>query len=383
MEFDYSAEQRLLKENIRKFIEKEFSKEYARYLDENEQFPIEFLKKMGKLGYLGIMIPKEYGGLGGNTLDMVIILEELGRGATPLGFLFINSTVFGGTTLSLFGSEEQKNKLLPKLTDGSITVALGSTEPNCGTDILACTTFASLKENCYVLNGQKTMISLANIVDYIITVARTDRKSRKKGVSLFLVNTGLPGIKMRPVKKMPSRTIPIYEIFFTDVMITKDNLIGEFNNGWYQLVHTLDHERIAVAALALGIAQAAFEDILLYAKQRLAFGKPIGQFQVIQHKLADMYVNIEVAHMLIIKAAWLDSTKRKAHIESAMAKLFASEIGIDITTIGLQCMGGWGYTMEYDMQRYFRDIRIFPVAPITNEMIKNMIAESLGFNKSY
>lgn len=180
MDFDYSEVQKLLKTNIRKFTEKEFSKEYARYCDENEQFPDDAWKKMGELKYFGVLIPEEYGGLAGDAVDLAIIVEELARGAAPLSFAFVASAVFGGITLSLFGSEEQRRDVLPGIIDGSIKIALGSTEPNCGTDIFACETFASLDGDHYILNGQKTMITLATLADYVVTVAKTERGSRKR-----------------------------------------------------------------------------------------------------------------------------------------------------------------------------------------------------------
>ena len=381
MDFYYSKEQDRIRQEIRQFCKEAYTKETARVVDDSQQFPKDLWKRAGEKGYLGVSIPKEYGGGGGSVMDLAIVLEELIRGIAPVGFAFVNSSVFGGSTISLFGSEDQKKKLLPGLADGRIIVGLGATEPDCGTDILACKTFASTERDHYLLNGQKTMITLATMADYIITITRTDRGSKTKGISVFLVDTKLPGVEIRPIKKMPSRAVPVGEVFFTDVKVPKDHLIGKFNNGWTQIVRTLDHERIAMGAVCIGFAQAAYDDIVECSKQE--FKIIFGQSQVLQHRLVDMYVNIEAARLLVTKAAWLEAANRKDHEKAAMAKLFASEMCVKVTENALKCLGQYGYTMRYDMQRYFRDSRIFTVAPISNEMVKNMLAEGLGFKKSY
>ena len=236
-----------------------------------------------------------------------------------------------------------------------------------------------------VINGQKTFISGADVSDYYITVVRTDRAPKKKaeGVSVLIVDAHSPGIEVRPLKKLGIKSVHACEVFFDNVLVPKENLLGQKEKGWYQLVNTLNNERIGVAAMALGVAEAAFEDSVRYAKEREAFGKPIGQFQAIQHYLADSATKIELATLLLLKAAWMQSKEQRCDVEATMAKLYASEVAFEIASIGIQIMGGYGYMMEYDMQRYFRDVKVFSFAPISNEMARNYIAESLGLPKSY
>lgn len=386
MDFDLTIEQKMVKESIRTLINKECPKEYAAEIDEKEEFPTHLFYKMAELGMLALPFPEKYGGLGGNVLDEVIIIEELSRATAAVGLVYFLSVCFGGKSIEYFGSEEQKTEYLPKLCKGELMFSLALTEPEGGTDILgSLRTTGELKNGAYFINGQKTFITGAHVADFLVTLVRTNENVSKKadGLSVFLVDAKSQGIEMNRLKKLGIKAIGSNEIFFNDVKVPLENLLGTLNKGWYQIVSTLNNERVALAGLCVGLAQAAFDEALQYSRKRVAFGKPIGQFQAIQHYLADMLTYIESARLLTYKAAWLQSIGRENAVESAMAKLFASEIAFDAATKGMRIFGGYGYMMEYPMQRILRDSVLFLFAPITNEMIKNFIGEAMRLPKSY
>lgn len=386
MDFEFAEEQRMLKDSVRRFCEKELSREVIRKSDEEEEVPLALWSKMADLGWLGIALPEEFGGTGGTIIEQLIIMEELSRHSPALGICFMTTNSFGARTILNNGSEEQKQAFLPKVSRGKVKFCLALTEPGGGTDILgALKTIAETEESELVINGQKTFISDASIADYMILVARTDKTPAKKskGISLMVVDLKSDGIEVRKLRKLGIRPSTVSEVFLTDVRVPLENLLGRRDEGWYHLLDTLNNERILVAAYALGIAQSAFEDALRYAKERDAFGRPIGQFQAIQHYLSDMYVQLELARLITYKAAWLQCLGRPCGVESTMAKLVASEAGLEIATNGMRILAGYGYMMEYDMQRYYRDIMQAVVTPITNEMSKNFIGQNLGLGRSY
>ena len=386
MDFEFTEEQRMLKDSVRRFCEKELSREVIRKSDEEEELPLALWSKMADLGWLGIALPEEFGGTGGTIVEQLIIMEELSRHSPALGICFMTTNSFGARTILNNGSEEQKQAFLPKVSRGKVKFCLALTEPGGGTDILgALKTTAETEESELVINGQKTFISDASIADYMILAARTDKTPAKKskGISLMVVDIKSDGIEVRKLRKLGIRPSTVSEVFLTDVRVPLENLLGRRDEGWYHLLDTLNNERILVAAYALGIAQSAFEDALRYAKERDAFGRPIGQFQAIQHYLSDMYVQLELARLITYKAAWLQCLGRPCGVESTMAKLVASEAGLEIATNGMRILAGYGYMMEYDMQRYYRDVMQAVVTPITNEMSKNFIGQNLGLGRSY
>lgn len=385
MDFEYSEEQNILRQTISAFIKEECSDEYVRKCDENKEFPDKLWQGIRKMGLLGVSIPEEYGGSGGDIVDQVIILEELSRGSGAAGVAYFLSTCFGGKSIGFYGSEEQKKYYLKGLADGTFRFALGLTEPGGGTDILSSLkTKAEWDGNNYIVNGQKVFITGAHFSDYIITVTRTTTSDKKtRGLSIFVIKADSPGITIRRIDTIGVRSIGTNEIFFEDVKVPPENLLGKKDNGWYHLVSTLNNERITVAACGLGMGQAALDYAVKYVKERVAFGRPIGQFQSVQHKLAVASKDLELARLITHKAAWLQSKNKPCHIEAGMAKLAASEAAVKATEVGMQVMGGYGYSMEYDMQRFYRDARLLPVAPITNEMILNLLGEGLGLPRSF
>jgi acyl-CoA dehydrogenase len=386
MDFDFSEEQLMLQDSVRRFCEKELPKDVVRKSDENEELPLRIWPKMAELGWLGIALPEEYGGTGGSIIEQLIIMEELSRKSPALAICFMTTNSFGARTIFNNGSESQKKAFLPKISRGEVKFCLALTEPGGGTDVLgALKTKAETQGNEFVINGQKTFISDASVADYMILVARTDENPAKKskGFSLILVDMNRDGVEIQKLNKLGIRPSVVSEIFLTDVHVPLDNLIGTRQEGWRHLLDTLNNERILVAGYALGIGRSAFDDAVSYAKERDAFGRPISQFQAIQHYLSDMYVRLELARLITYKAAWLQSLAKPCGVESTMAKLVASEAGLEIATNGMRILAGYGYMMEYDMQRYYRDAMQAVVTPITNEMSKNYIGQSLGLGRSY
>jgi acyl-CoA dehydrogenase len=386
LNFDLGKEKEFLRANIRELVERVVPREYARELDEKEEFPEKVWRALADGGYLGIPIPEEYGGVNGDVIDMVLVTEELSRRSGAMGLVFFMSACFGAHTLVHAASEEMKKKYLPKLAQGEIKFAFSLTEPDGGTDVLgAMKTYAEEKDDHFLLNGQKVWTTAAHVSDHIVVVAKTNQNPKKKAeaFSAFLLDREMPGISLRKLDKVGILATPSFEVTYTDVKVPKDRLIGEKDKGFYGLLGMLNNERILTAALTMGEQQAAFDDALQYAKERHAFGRPIGQFQAIQHKLAWMRTKVELSRLLLYKAAWLQSLGRDCAIEANMAKLVCANHATEITDMGMQIFGGYGYSREYDMQRYWRDCRLHRVGPVSDEMILNFIGERLGLPRSY
>jgi len=390
MDFAFTEEQRLLRDSMREFVNKEIKGDYARDLDEDpsKMFIDDAMwQKIKDLGIFAASVPEEYGGLGGSFMDDVIIAEEFARGSVAVAMSFGATTGFGARSILFSGNEEQKKYFLPKIAQGEIKFCMAVTEPGGGTDILgALKTFARQDGDHFIVNGQKIFITNAHKADYLLTLVKTDETaSRKaKSLSLFLIPVkDNPGIEIVPLKKFTIKGASACEIFFDNATVSAKNMLGELHNGWYELLKTLNHERIMVAALTNGIGQAALEDMVDYAKKREAFGRPIGQYQAIQHKVADTAMELEFAKLITYKATWLLEQGKPCHLEAAMAKLVSSEMAFNAATRGLDILAGYGVTTDYDMQRYFRDSRQCTFSPISNEMVRNFIAEQFGLPRSY
>jgi acyl-CoA dehydrogenase len=390
MDFDFTEEQKMFRANLRKFVDKNIKGDYARDLDEDPSkmfIDDDMWKKIKDLGIFAAAVPEEYGGMGGTIMDDVIIAEEFSRGSVAVTMSFGATTGFGARSILFAGNKEQKQYFLPKIAEGEIKFAMAVTEPDGGTDILgALRTFARPEGDDYVLNGQKVYITNAHKADYLLTLVKTDKAAEKpaKSFSLFLVPVkDNPGIIIRPMKKFTIKGASACEIFFDEARVPAKNMLGKLHGGWYELLKTLNHERIIVACLTNGIGQAALEDMVEYAKSREAFGRPIGQYQAIQHKIADTAMELEFAKLITYKAATLLEQGKNCYIEAAMAKLVSSEMAFHAGTRGLDILAGCGVTVEYDMQRYFRDSRQCTFSPISNEMVRNTIAESFGLPRSY
>ena len=386
MDFSLSDDQILLQNNIRKFCKNELTKEYVRKIDETMDYaPQEILDKLTDIGVTALTIPEKYGGVGGSFMDFIIVTDELSTASTAIAMSAIEPLTFGARFIDGMGTEEQKEKYLPDIAAGKTKYCMALTETGGGTDVLgAMKTTAVKKGDRYIINGQKVFCTGAHVADYIMVIAITDPTvKRTRGLSVFMVDAKTPGIKIIPIKKLGVHACGTNEVFFDEVEVPEENLMGELNKGWRKLLNVLNPERITTAVFSLGIAKAAFQDAIEYSMQRQAFGRPIAQFQILQHYIADMAVAIENAQNIIYKCCWLVDNGLPYHREAVIAKLVAGQASEIAAIKGMEILGGYGYTMEYDMQRYFRDYKQMVFAPITDEMAKNALAEWMGMPRSF
>lgn len=386
MDFSFTDEQKMLRDTYRKFCDKELTPQYVRWLDETCNFPPDdLILKLADLGTFTLSLPEKYGGMGLKMVDFCVAVEELATASVAVALAIGCTLGFGARPIAELGTNEQKDKHLPMIGAGREKWCMALTEPGGGTDILgAIRTTADKKGDEYVVNGSKMFISGAHVADYILLIAITDKEiKRTKGLSILIVDAKSPGITINLIPKVGIHACGTTEIVFEDVRVPAENLLGQENMGWYHILTVLNPERIGTSMLSLGIAHSAFSYALEYSKQRVAFGKPIGQFQILQHYLADIAIEIENARNLIYKCAWLCDTNQRYDVEATMAKISACRASEKAALWGMEILGGYGFTMEYDMQRHFRDFKQMMFSPISDEMSKNYIAQSYGLPKSF
>ncbi|MFN3603118.1 MAG: acyl-CoA dehydrogenase family protein [Leptonema sp. (in: bacteria)] len=380
MNFELSEEHKKIKNLARDFAEKVI-KPKAKELDEKEEFSVEITKQMADMGFLGITVPEKYGGLGLDYLSYILIVEELARidGSQAATIAAHNS--LGTGPIIHFGTEEQKEKYLPKICSGYLW-AFGLTEPNAGSDSRGTKTTAKEVEKGYILNGQKTFITNGDTpITLGITVQAIVQHNEKKEYTCFLVEKDTKGLTTRTMRgKLMWRASNTSELFFDDCFVPSNNVLGKIGEGSKIMLSTLDSGRLSIAAMGLGCAQGAFELALEYSKKREQFGKPIGNFQAISFKLADMALKIELARNLLYKACWLKDNHKPFSKEAAMAKLYCSEIAGEITNDAVQIFGGYGLMKEYDIERFYRDQRLLQIGEGTSEIQRIVIARHLGLN---
>jgi alkylation response protein AidB-like acyl-CoA dehydrogenase len=386
MDFDFTPEQQMIRDTYARFCDKELTPEYVRWVDEHCDFlPQDMLDKFTALGTAGLTIPEEYGGQGLGTVELCIAMEEVSKRCVAAAFCVGLPQGFGGGPIVHLGTAEQKDRFLPRIARGELKWSLALTEPAGGTDVLgAIRTSAVRKGDRFIVNGSKQWISGAHKADYLTAIVITDPAApRKKGLSALIIDAKAPGVTIKPIPKLGIHGCGTNAIFFDNVEVPAENLLGTENNGWYELLATLNPERISTSVFSLGIAQAAFDYALAYAKERQAFGRPIGGFQILQHYFADIAIEIELARNLVYKCAWLQDQGRPYHVEVAMAKVAACRASELAARHGMEILGGYGFAMEYDMQRHFRDYKQMMFSPISDEMAKNFIAESFGLPRSF
>ncbi len=380
--FEFTEEQLMLRDTIRKFVDNEYPPEKAREIDENDRYPRELIKQLALLGILGITTEEKYGGIGRDLIGAYIVSEELARRSIALSWTYCDSVFFGSENISQLANEEQKQEYLPRLVNGEIVFCYGLTEPNAGSDTAAAQTYAEREGKDYVINGAKTFISGASECDYILLLTRTDRSVAKhKGLTFFIVDTKSPGYSAKQIDKIGVHGSDTCEITLDNVRVSSQKILGgidKLNAGWKQLLSTIEVEHIHVAAEGVGLAQGALEEILGYVKERVQFGKPIGSFQAVQHQIADLATEVLNSRLLTYYAAALAQKGKSCWMESAMAKLYATEICKKVSLAGVQLFGGYGYTMEYDIQRFARDSLVMTIGGGTSEIQRNLIAKSMG-----
>lgn len=377
MDFNTTDRQNLFLQMIREFADKEV-KPLAAEVDEQERFPMETVEKMAKLGLMGIPVPKQYGGAGADNVLYTMAVEELSRVCATTGVILSAHTSLCCAPILEHGTEAQKQKYLPKLASGEWIGAFGLTEPNAGTDASAQQTVAVKEGEHYVLNGSKIFITNAGYANVYIIMAMTDKSKGTKGISAFIVEKDFPGFSIgKKEKKMGIRGSATCELIMENCIVPAENLLGQEGKGFAIAMKTLDGGRIGIASQALGIAQGAMDETVRYLKERKQFGRPLAKFQNMQFQLADMQTRIEASRLLVRKAAFKKDCKANYSADAAMAKLFAAETAMEMTTKAVQYHGGYGYTREYPVERMMRDAKITEIYEGTSEVQRMVIAGKL------
>ena len=377
MDFRLTDEQRLIQETAREFVDRELIP-HVREWEEKGEVPRSFYDKMAKLGFLGAPMPEKYGGAGMDYVSFMLLVEEISRGSSSVRTTVSVQTSLSETSLLWFANEEQKRTWLVPLAKGEKLGAWALTEPDAGSDAANLQTTAALEGDEWVLNGQKRFISNGSISDFIQVYAREPGSKRHEGISLFMVPKDAPGFKVTHVEtttKLGLRASPTADLAFEDCRIPKENLIGTPGDGWNQAMRTLNSGRIGIAAGAVGVARAALEAAVKYVKERKAFGRPIGDFQLVREMIAQSAVEIDAARLLTLRAAHLRDQGQDNTLEVSMAKLFGAQMAQRVTDWAIQVHGGYGFSGDFDVERYYRDARILGLYEGTNEIQKLIIAE--------
>jgi alkylation response protein AidB-like acyl-CoA dehydrogenase len=378
MNFDLSEEQKIFQKAIRDFAEKEIAP-LVEEAEEEERFPLRLFPQMGRLGYLGIRYPEAYGGGGADKISECIWAEELFRICRGIATSLFAHCHLGTFPILVFGTEGQKNRFLRPAIQGEKIAAFALTEPNAGSDVQAIESRALRTGKGYILKGSKMFVTNGTFADFFLVAAYTDRTKRFEGISLFVVERGTGGFHVsRKLKKEGSRSSETAELSFEDCLIHEENLIGGREGAFRDILKTLVEGRVVVAAGAAGVARAAFEAALKYAKERVAFGRPIGHFQAIGFKLADMATCIEIARTMIYRVAWMIDQKRACTSEASMAKLFATEMAEKVTSEAMQVFGGYSQMREFPVGRYWRDARQLKIGEGTSEIQRRIICHQMG-----
>lgn len=381
MAFFFTEEQEQLRDSIRRFMDKECPRARIKQLEEEGRFPYELFDEMARLGWFSLPFPEEYGGTGCGPVEFAIIAEELGRYSIDIA-AGLGIPIFCGLNLLHHGTEEQKKYYLPKMIRHEIRFSISITEPNAGSDAAALQTAAVKTEGGFVINGQKVFSSAAGLRNNIICLAaRTEKNVAKKhhGISLFLLPADSKGVEVRKMRTLGRHILGTYEVFLTDVFVPEENVLGPVNEGWKVLLSGLEWERLFACANNLGMTETVVNDAAEYAKQREQFGQPIGNFQAIGHMLAEMRMDADISRLLTYRVAHMLEAGMPCQSELAMAKLFSSEAVVKASRQGMQILGGYGFTKDFDMERFFRDSIVVTVTAGTSQIQKNIIARNMGF----
>ncbi|CAM3120603.1 acyl-CoA dehydrogenase [Filibacter tadaridae] len=378
MNFDLTEEQQMIKKMIREFAD-EVVAPGAIERDKTKAFPLQIFKQLSEMGMMGLPFSEEYGGAGADTVSFAIVTEELSRACASTGITYSAHISLGGAPLNLFGTEEQKHKYLTPICTGESFGAFGLTEPNAGSDAGGTQTTAKEDGNDFVLNGSKVYITNASYAKHLAVTAITGNDNGKKEISAVIVPTDAEGFTvLDKYEKMGLNASNTTELVLDNVRVPQENLLGTRGNGFRQFLVTLDGGRIGIGAMAVGIAQAAFDRALRYSKERKQFGKTLSEFQITQFKLADMAMKIELARNMVHKAAWLKDQGRPFSKEASMCKLYASEIAMQVANEAVQIHGGYGYMQEYEVERYMRDAKLLEIGEGTSEVQRMVIARLIG-----
>ncbi len=377
MNFDLTPEQQMIRQAVREFAEKEIAPR-ARHVDETGEFPAATFRKMGELGLMGIAVPEQYGGAGADYLSAAIAIEEVARACGSTALAYAAHMGLGSAPSGMFGTEEQKWKFLTPAAEGKYIAAFGLTEPHAGSDAGATRTTARLDGGEWVLNGAKMWITNAPVAGHIIVTAVTDPDKGKNGISAIIVPGGTPGMSFgKHEPKMGLRGSVSTAIMFEDVRVPRENLLGGRGHGFIQFLKVLEGGRVGIGAMAIGLAQAAYEAASAYAKERTAFGKPIGAYESISNMIADMATGLEAARLLVYQAAWRRDQGRPFGKQAAIAKLYASEMAERTCRDAIQVFGGYGYSQEFPVERIYRDQRLLTIGEGTSEILRVVIGRGV------
>jgi alkylation response protein AidB-like acyl-CoA dehydrogenase len=379
MDHEPTPEQELLRTTVREFCDREISPASVRQYDREHKAPRQLYDKLAAPGWLGINIPAEYGGGGAGAVEVAIVLEELGRAFLDLSFWVFRTVTWGGLAISRDGTEEQKEEFLPRIASGDLTVCFSLTEPDAGSDAASISLSAVEDGDDYVLNGQKVFTSGFKVSDLDIVATRTSTEGKKHhGITNFIVDTDTPGLEWHPIETLGHWPLGTAMLYFTDVRVPKTRMLGTLHAGWRDLGVYLRYERLCLSAARTGAAAAALADSVAYAKERKQFDQPISEFQAVSHRLAEMQTMVEISQMLVYRyASRLDrgvATTRDA----AILKLYACEGYKQVADMGLQVLGGYGYTNEYDLERHYRESRLGVIGAGTSDIQRNIIARTMG-----
>ncbi|QQZ10838.1 acyl-CoA dehydrogenase family protein [Heyndrickxia vini] len=378
MDFSLTAEQAMIQRTIKEFAVEEVEKG-ALERDNNKEFPREIFNKLSNLGMMGLPFPEEYGGAGADTISFAIVVEELSKACGSTGITYSAHISLGGAPINMFGTTAQKEKYLVPICSGESLGAFGLTEPSAGSDAGGTQTSAVEDGENFVINGNKCFITNASYAKYLALTAITGMENNKKEISAIIVPTDSEGFSViNNYEKMGLHASNTTELVLEEVRVPKENLLGERGQGFKQFLATLDGGRIGIGAMAVGIAQAAYEKALQYAKERRQFGRSLSQFQVTQFKIADMAMKIELARNMVYKAAWLKDQGKPYSKEAAMCKLYASEICMEITNQAVQIHGGNGYMKDYHVERFMRDAKLLEIGEGTSEVQRMVISREIG-----
>ena len=373
--FGFTEEQKMMRDSVLDLLARVIPPERIRELDRDGEFPLEAYDALAKAGWMGLPFKEQYEGSGRSHKDLAVFVEAMAYHYASMATAYLNTVIYAGQHIALHGSEDLKRKYLPRIIDGTYRMALALTEPEAGSDAAAIRTRAERRGDLYVVNGQKLYITCAHVSQFLVTAVKTDPTAGQRGMSMLLIPTSAKGVEIRPLNQLGRHTTHGNEIFFQDVEVPAENLIGEENRGWKNLMKCLNLERLCLAAASAGAIQHTIDYAKEYACNRIQFGQPIVKFQAIAHKFADMRMMAESTRLITWRVAEMLDAGLDPRIETAMAKLLATDYDFRCADIGMQIMGGAGYMMEHDMQRFFRDSRVSSIGGGSNEIQRNIIAQ--------
>ena len=377
VDFDYTPEQIQLRREVRDFAAAEIAPHVMEW-DEAQTFPLEVIKKLGQLGYMGAIFPEEYGGAGLGYVEYSIIIEELSRVDGSVGIIVAAHTSLCSNHIYKAGTEEQKQKYLTKLTSGEWIGCWSLTEPEAGSDAAGTRSTAVRNGDEWVLNGSKTFTTNAHYADVCVGMAMTDRAAARHGISAFILEKDTPGFRAgKKENKLGLRASATGEVIFSDCRLPQSQMLGKQGEGFVDSLRILDGGRVSISALSIGMAQGAYDAALKYSKMRKQFGRPISEFQAIQHKLVDMATKIDASRLLTYRAAKMIDAGKRVTRESAMAKLFASEAAVEIANEAVQIHGGYGFIKDYPVEKFYRDVKLCTIGEGTSEIQRLVIARQL------